>query len=75
MEWLMTTTYSIAGDCLRCGACSTLAPGIIAMGETTAVVVRQPKAAQDIAATEAALFNCPMLAIRKRTAPGKEASR
>ena len=68
-------TYSIAGDCLRCGACSTLAPGIIAMGETIAVVVRQPATAQEIAATEAALFNCPMLAIRKRTAAIQEASR
>jgi len=71
----MSTTYWIAGDCLRCGACSTLAPGIIAMGETSAVVVRQPATAQEIAATEAALFNCPMLAIRKRTAPVQEASR
>lgn len=69
------TTYSIADDCLRCGACSTLAPGILAMGETRAVVVRQPATAQEIAATEAALFNCPMLAIRKRTAPIQEASR
>jgi ferredoxin len=71
----MTTTYSIAGDCLRCAACSTLVPGIIAMGETIAVVVRQPATAQEIAATEAALFNCPMFAIRKRTAPVQEASR
>ena len=70
-----SVTYSIASDCLRCGACSTLAPGIIAMGETTAVVVRQPATAQEIAATEAALFNCPMLAIRKRTAPAREGSR
>jgi ferredoxin len=74
MEWIMST-YSIAGACLRCGACSTLAPGIIAMGETIAVVVRQPATAQEIAATEAALFNCPTLAIRKRTAPVQEASR
>ena len=57
------------------GACSTLAPGIIAMGETSAVVVRQPQAAQEIAATEAALFNCPMLAIRKRTASAQEVLR
>jgi len=71
----MSTTYVVAGDCLRCGACSTLAPGIIAMGETIAVVVRQPATAQEIAATEAALFNCPTLAIRKRSAPGNEASR
>jgi ferredoxin len=60
--------YSVAGECLRCGACSTLAPGIIAMGETTAVVVRQPVTAEEVALTEAALFNCPVLAIRKRSA-------
>jgi len=69
------TTYSIAGECLRCGACSTLAPGIIAMGETTAVFVRQPAGAAEIAATEAALFNCPVHAIRKRTAASEEARR
>jgi ferredoxin len=71
----MSTTYSIAGDCLRCGACSSLAPGIIAMGATSAVVVRQPATAAEIAAAEAALFNCPMLAIRKRTASIQEARR
>ena len=59
-------TYTVAGTCLRCGACSTLAPGIIAMGERTAVIVRQPATAVERAAVEAALFNCPMLAIRKR---------
>ena len=58
--------YSVAGNCLRCGACSTLAPGLIAMAETTAVVVRQPATAAERAAAEAALFNCPMLAIRRR---------
>jgi ferredoxin len=79
MEWIMSATYSIADGCLRCGACSSLAPGLIAMGDTAAVVVRQPATAAEIAATEAALFNCPMHAIRKRaasgTAPGKDASR
>lgn len=69
------TTYFIAGDCLRCGACSTLAPGIIAMGETAAIVVRQPAGAVEIAATEAALFNCPVHAIRRRTAASEEARR
>jgi len=39
--------YSVAGTCLRCGACSTLAPGIIAMGEATAVIVRQPATAAE----------------------------
>ncbi len=65
-------TYSIApGECLRCGACSTLAPGIIAMGERAAVVVRQPETAAELAAADAALFNCPVLAIRKRTGDGR----
>ena len=58
--------YSVTGACLRCGACSSLAPGIIAMGETTAVIVRQPATAAELLAADAALFNCPMLAIRKR---------
>jgi ferredoxin len=71
----MNPTYSIADGCLRCAACSTLAPGIIAMGTTTAVVVRQPVTADELAATEAALFNCPVLAIRKRTPSGAEAPR
>jgi ferredoxin len=60
--------YSVAtDDCLRCGACSTLAPGIIAMGDKTAVIERQPLTAEEIAATEAALFNCPVFAIRKQS--------
>jgi ferredoxin len=60
--------YSVAAEgCLRCGACSTLAPGIIAMGDKTAVIVRQPRTASELAAADAALFNCPVLAIRKRT--------
>jgi len=60
--------YSVAsGACLRCGACSTLAPGIIAMGEKFAVVRRQPETREEVTATEAALFNCPVLAIRKRS--------
>lgn len=62
------STYSVATeDCLRCGACSTLAPGIIAMGERAAMVVRQPLTITELAAADAALFNCPVLAIRKRT--------
>lgn len=58
--------YSIAAErCLRCGACSTLAPGVIAMGDAAAVIVRQPRSAGEAAAADAALFNCPVLAIRK----------
>ncbi len=63
----MSETYFVAGDCLRCGACSTLAPGLVAMAETTAVVVRQPSNDAEKSAIDAALFNCPVLAIRRRT--------
>jgi ferredoxin len=58
----------VDGACLRCGACATLAPGIIAMGDRAAVIVRQPVTADEITATDAALFNCPVLAIRKGVA-------
>ena len=62
------STYSVTtDDCLRCGACSTLAPGIIAMGEHAAVIVRQPLTSAELNAADAALFNCPVLAIRKRS--------
>jgi ferredoxin len=54
-------------NCLRCGACSTLAPGIIAMGDAAAIVVRQPVTEEELVATEAALFNCPVSAIRRRS--------
>ncbi len=61
--------YSVVAEsCLRCGACSTLAPGLIAMGDKAAVIVRQPVTRAEITAADAALFNCTMLAIRKRSA-------
>ena len=64
----LSTIYSVEPqDCLRCGACSTLAPRTFAMGEEAAIVLRQPETKEEVAATEAALFNCPMLAIRKRS--------
>lgn len=60
--------YSVHVEgCVRCAACSTLAPGIFAMGEEAAIVLRQPSTKQDVALAEAALFNCPLLAIRKRS--------
>jgi ferredoxin len=61
--------YSVVDDaCLRCGACATLAPGIIAMGDTVAQIVRQPATPEEVTAADAALFNCPVLAIRKGAA-------
>ena len=67
MAEMSSTSYSVAETCIRCAACSTLAPGIIAMAEDAAVFLRQPATAEEVSATEAALFNCPMMAIRKRS--------
>ena len=69
---MVELTYYVIDECLRCAACSSLAPGIIAMGERAAVIVRQPVTPEEITATEAALYNCPLLAIRKRK--GSEAA-
>lgn len=63
---MTSARYAIVAErCLRCGACSTLAPGLIAMGDVAAVIVRQPRTASEASAADAALFNCPVLAIRK----------
>lgn len=51
--------------CLRCGACSTLAPGVFSLGEHTAEVVRPPTA-EERSLCEAALINCPASAIGVR---------
>jgi ferredoxin len=60
--------YSVlAKGCVRCAACSTLAPAIFAMGDATAFILRQPATEDEVALAEAALFNCPTLAIRKRS--------
>ncbi|MEZ4295165.1 MAG: ferredoxin [Polyangiaceae bacterium] len=64
--------YFISGACLRCGACSILAPGLIAMGDTMAVIRRQPSTPSEVEAMDAALFNCPVLAIRRRVTPREE---
>ena len=64
---MANATYTIVdADCLRCGACSSLAPGTIAMGATAAYIVRQPRDDGERTRADAALFNCPVLAIRKR---------
>lgn len=54
--------------CIRCGACSTLAPDIFTLREGPAQLVRQPtsQAEQDRAA--AALLICPSQAIGVRKA-------
>jgi hypothetical protein len=37
------------------------------MGDTAALFVRQPVTREEISLAEAALFNCPVLAIRRRS--------
>jgi ferredoxin len=60
--------FSVVDEkCLGCGACASLVPGIIDMRDNLAVIVRQPVTKEEISLTEAALFNCPGLAIRKRS--------
>lgn len=59
-------TYHVAGDCLVCGACSSLAPGMIAMADPIAVITRQPETAHERKRMDAAMFNCPVMAIRRR---------
>lgn len=61
--------FSVApGDCLRCAACSSLAPGLIKMGERAPVIVRQPVTADETRAMYAALFTCAVQAIRRSSA-------
>lgn len=53
--------------CIYCGACTSVAPGLIQLGEGRAVIVRQPESATEQSAIEAAFFNCPGSAIRRRS--------
>jgi ferredoxin len=70
-EALARASYFVAPEsCLRCGACSTLTPGVIAMSDAAAIIVRQPVTQEEVIATEAALFNCPVGAIRRRKPQG-----
>jgi ferredoxin len=58
--------YSVVAEkCFRCAACSTLAPGIFAMGETSVRVLRQPSTPEEVTQAQAALFNCPVSVIRR----------
>jgi ferredoxin len=49
--------------CIRCAACSSLAPTLFAVDATAARLVRQPETAAERALVTAALLNCPAAAI------------
>jgi ferredoxin len=50
-------------ECVRCGACTTIAPAIFAMDTTAAIVARQPERDAEIRDCDAAILNCPANAI------------
>ena len=63
-----------AEACVRCGACSSLAPMVFAMDAERSRVARQPETAEEQRLAEAALLNCPTAAIKRRSpAPGPDA--
>ncbi|MEZ4295584.1 MAG: ferredoxin [Polyangiaceae bacterium] len=67
--------YSVIEErCVRCGACSSVAPSIFEMGERGARALRAPGAADEERLAEAARINCPGQAISRTRVEGEEAS-
>jgi ferredoxin len=59
-------TYRVdESACVRCGACSSLAPGVFAMDAGGSRVARQPESDAETRLAEAALLNCPTAAIKR----------
>lgn len=59
--------YSIVEErCLRCGACSSVAPRTFGMEAASARVLRQPEAKAERVAAEAARIQCPGHAISRQ---------
>jgi ferredoxin len=58
-----------AQACVRCGACSSLAPMVFAMDAERSRVARQPGTAEELRLAEAALLNCPTAAIKRSGLP------
>ena len=58
-----------ASRCIRCAACSTLVPALFSLRDgivTVAIVIRQPRDAEEQVLAQAALVNCPASAIGVR---------
>jgi ferredoxin len=59
-------TYRVdEGACVRCGACSSLAPGVFTIDAAGSRVARQPETEAETRLAEAALLNCPTAAIKR----------
>ena len=52
--------------CIRCGACALLCPGVFAMADTSARVLRSPGTHDERRLGMAALLNCPTSSIKAR---------
>ena len=68
---LVSARYSVVTDkCFRCATCSSLSPGVFAMEDRTARVLRRPGDAAEERLCEAARIGCPGHAIaREGSAP------
>jgi ferredoxin len=51
-------------DCIRCAACSSIAPAIFRVAESGAYVIRQPIDRIELAQCETAVVNCPTSSIK-----------
>lgn len=51
--------------CVRCGACSSLAPTVFTIDAVASRVARQPETASERKLAEAALLTCPTAAIKR----------
>jgi ferredoxin len=51
--------------CVRCGACSSLAPTVFAIDAAGSRVAHQPETEAERRLAEAALLNCPTAAIKR----------
>jgi ferredoxin len=62
-------SYAVdAARCIRCAACSTLAPALFALRhQGAAVVVREPRDEDEHGLAQAAQINCPAAAITSAT--------
>ena len=54
-------------SCIRCASCSSIAPAVFFVGDTTAYILRQPINEEELNQCEAALSNCPTNAISVST--------
>jgi ferredoxin len=53
--------------CIRCASCSSIAPAVFHVDDSTAFVLRQPLDSDELDQCEAALANCPTNAIAMST--------